>query len=72
MKPIARARDHRPRRRVRRHHQLTAVGCSEYSGNHRGNVPPCEQFIQRANAFPRPLVFVINTGDLVGDGRGRE
>jgi hypothetical protein len=35
-------------------------------------VPPCEQFIQRANAFPRPLVFVINTGDLVGDGRGRE
>jgi hypothetical protein len=67
MKPIARAPDHRPRRRVGRHHQLTAVRCSEYSGYSRGNVPLCEQFIQRANAFPRPLVFVINTGDLVRD-----
>jgi len=38
----------------------------QMTDTHIGSVPPFEQFLARVNAFPRPLAFVVNTGDVVG------
>ena len=38
----------------------------QVTDSHIGNVELLKRFVQRVNAFPLPIEFVVNTGDLVG------
>jgi hypothetical protein len=38
----------------------------QVTDTHVGDVEALKLFCQRVNAFPRPIAFVVNTGDLVG------